>query len=248
MAASALSAAGVRVVYASGAVALDGADLAVAPGETVAVIGESGSGKTTLLRLFNRMIEPSDGEVRVGGRDVRSLDAVALRRSLGYVPQDGGLLPHWTAGRNVELVPQLLGWPPPRRRERAVELLELVGLPPARFADRYPSELSGGERQRVAIARALAADPQTILLDEPFGALDALTRRELQDELLRVEGRLRKTILLVTHDLDEAIRLSDRVAVMREGRMLQIATPADLQRRPADPYVERLLALRGGAG
>jgi osmoprotectant transport system ATP-binding protein len=242
--APALEALGVAKTYPDGTAALAGVDLAVAPGETVALVGESGSGKTTLLRLFNRLVEPSAGTVRVAGAPVAAADPVALRRSLGYVPQEGGLLPHWTAAANVELVPRLLGWEPDRRRARAAGMLELVGLDPARHGPRYPAELSGGQRQRVAIARALAADPGTILLDEPLGALDALTRLELQRHLLDLKARLGKTLLLVTHDLDEAFLLADRIGVMKNGRLLQIASPRDLAASPEPGYVADLLALR----
>ncbi len=232
--------------WADGTRALDGVSLAVAAGETLALVGESGSGKTTLLRLFNRLTEPTSGEVRVGGRAVGATDAIALRRSIGYVPQDGGLLPHWRIARNVELVPRLLGWDPRRRGERTREMLEVVGLDPVRHARRYPAELSGGQRQRVAFARALAADPPVVLLDEPFGALDALTRLELHEQFLELKRRLAKTTLLVTHDLGEAFRLGDRIGVMRGGRLLQLGRPAELLASPADDYVRQLLALRGG--
>jgi len=227
--------------YPAGVQALSDVDLSVAAGETVALIGQSGSGKTTLLRLFNRLEEPSAGEVRVRGRSVASLDPIALRRHTGYVQQEGGLLPHWTVERNVALVPALLGWPAGRRRTRVDELLDLVGLEPARFRERYPRELSGGQRQRIAFARALAADPDVVLLDEPFGALDALTRLELQEEFLRLRRRLSKTMLFVTHDLDEAFRLADRIGVMREGRLLQLAGRETLASAPADDYVRRLV-------
>ena len=172
---------------------------------------------------------------------------IELRRKTGYVQQEGGLLPHWTVERNVELVPALLRWTEDRRRARCDELLTLVGLEPARYRTRYPRELSGGQRQRVAFARALAADPDVVLLDEPFGALDALTRLELQAEFDRLRRRLSKTMLLVTHDLSEAFRLGDRIGVMREGRLLQVATPSELRDRPADDYVKRLLELGLGA-
>jgi osmoprotectant transport system ATP-binding protein len=224
--------------------ALDGVDLAVAHGETVALVGASGSGKTTLLRMFNRLEEPSGGEIRIAGRPAASLDPIELRRHTGYVQQEGGLLPHWTVARNVALVPELLGWDARRREARVHELLDLVGLPAADYRDRYPCELSGGQRQRVAVARALAADPPVILLDEPFGALDALTRRELQRAFRQLEEQIRKTMLLVTHDLDEAFLLADRVAVLRGGRLLQIDTPERLAGGPADPYVAELLGDR----
>ncbi len=238
-----LQAKGVHVTFPGNVRALAGVDLEVARGETVALIGESGCGKTTLLRLFNRLQEPTSGEVRVAGRPARSLDPIALRRQTGYVQQEGGLLPHWTVGQNVELVPSLLGQEPGLRRRRADELLDLVGLPHERYRDRHPRELSGGQRQRVAFARAVAADPEVILLDEPFGALDALTRLELQGEFLRLKRTLHKTLVLVTHDLHEAFLLGDRIAVMKEGSILQIAPPAELRAHPADGYVGRLLSL-----
>jgi osmoprotectant transport system ATP-binding protein len=241
-----LEAVDVAKTYADGTAALAGVSLAVAPGETVALVGESGSGKTTLLRTFNRMVDPSAGTVRIEGESAAGLDPIALRRRIGYVPQDGGLIPHWRIDRNVELVPRLLGWDAERRRQRTREMLELVGLKPDEHARRYPSELSGGQRQRVAIARALAADPPLILLDEPFGALDALTRLELHRQFLDLKRQLGKTIVLVTHDLSEAFRLADRIGVMRGGKLLQIGLPAELAERPADPYVSALLEMRRG--
>jgi osmoprotectant transport system ATP-binding protein len=239
-----LEALDVAKTYGDGTAALAGVTLAVQPGETVALVGESGSGKTTLLRTFNRMVEPSAGAVRVEGRSVSSLDPIALRRRIGYVPQDGGLIPHWTVERNVELVPRLLDWDRERRRARVREMLERVGLDPEVHARRYPAELSGGQRQRVAFARALAADPEVILLDEPFGALDALTRLELHRQFQDLQRTLGKTSVLVTHDLAEAFRLADRIGVMRAGRLLQLATREELANRPADPYVEALLEMR----
>ena len=240
-----LEAVEVAKTYGDGTAALAGVTLAVNPGETVALVGESGSGKTTLLRTFNRMIEPSAGAVRIEGKPAADLDPIVLRRRIGYVPQDGGLIPHWRVERNVELVPRLLGWDRDRRRERTREMLELVGLSAAQ-GGRYPAELSGGQRQRVAFARALAADPPLILLDEPFGALDALTRLELHRQFLELKSRLAKTAVLVTHDLGEAFRLADRIGVMRAGRLLQIGIPKELEERPADPYVSALLELRRG--
>ena len=231
--------------FPDGTEALRCVSLRVEAGKTVALVGESGCGKTTLLRLFNRMAEPTSGEARVRGRDVAGVDPIELRRQTGYVQQEGGLLPHWTVGRNVELVPELLGWDETRRRDSADALLDAVGLSPASYRGRYPNELSGGQRQRVAFARALAADPEVVLLDEPFGSLDALTRLELQAEFERLKRRLGKTMLLVTHDLDEAFRLGDRIAVMKEGRLLQLAAPVELAAEPADDYVRKLLALRG---
>ena len=238
---SALEAKGVVKTYPDGTAALAGVSLAIPPGETLALVGESGSGKTTLLRLFNRMVDPSEGEVRVDGRPVSELDPIALRRGIGYVPQDGGLIPHWRVERNVDLVPRLLGWDADRRKARVRQMLELVGLSPDLHASRYPTELSGGQRQRVALARALAADPPVVLLDEPFGALDALTRLELHRQFLELKKTLGKTLVLVTHDLAEAFRLANRIAVMRGGRILQIGAPEELAERPADPYVRALL-------
>ncbi len=241
-----LRASGVDKTYPGGVVALDGANLEVQEGETLALVGESGSGKTTLLRTFNRTVEPDCGQAWVHGRPVAEQDPVALRRRIGYVPQDGGLIPHWPVGENVELVPRLRGWPPERRHQRADEMLDLVGLDPAEFSQRYPRRLSGGQRQRVALARALAGEPPVVLLDEPFGALDALTRLRVRDVFKTIQRRISVTILLVTHDLDEAFDLAGRIAVMRDGRVLQAAPPADLLDRPAHPYVSELLALRRG--
>jgi osmoprotectant transport system ATP-binding protein len=239
-----LEAVGVAKTYGDGTTALGGVSLTVYPGETVALVGESGSGKTTLLRTFNRMVEPSAGEVRIEGKRAADLDPIDLRRRTGYVPQDGGLIPHWRIERNVELVPRLLGWDRDRRQKRIREMLELVGLDPQAHAGRYPTELSGGQRQRVAFARALAADPPLILLDEPFGALDALTRLELHRQFLDLKKALGKTTVLVTHDLAEAFRLADRIGVMRAGRLLQLGKPEELASKPADPYVEALLEMR----
>jgi len=239
---AALSASGVVKRY-DGRPALDGVSLDVAAGELVALVGESGSGKTTLLRSFNRLVDPDDGRITVDGADVRTLDPVELRRRTGYVPQDGGLLPHWTLRRNVALVPWLRG--EPDALARSAEALALVGLEPGRFADRYPHELSGGQRQRAALARALAGRPVVILLDEPFGALDSITRSDMQAMFLELRSRYPVGGLLVTHDLQEAARLADRVSVMRGGRIEQTAPTRDLLAHPATPYVARLLARAG---
>jgi osmoprotectant transport system ATP-binding protein len=225
-------------------VALDDLSLEVANGECLALVGESGSGKTTLLRSFNGLVRPDAGRVLVGSSDLATADLVMLRRRIGYVPQDGGLLPHWTVGRNVELVLRLQAVES-GVTERGDDALRLVGLDPALFRDRWPSELSGGQRQRVAIARALAASPSLLLLDEPFGALDAITRADLQDSFqrLRATGAARSlTCVLVTHDLHEAFLLADRIAVLRRGRLEQIGAPADLVRAPRTPYVRDLLS------
>ena len=218
------------------------ADLQVRQGETLALVGESGSGKTTLLRLFNRMVEPTSGRVLIGGIPAGELDPIGLRRRTGYVQQEGGLLPHWTVARNVGLVPALLGWDSRRTRDRTRELLDMVGLSPETYAARYPAELSGGQRQRVAVARALAAEPDVVLLDEPFGALDAITRKALQRQFHDLKTRLGKTMVLVTHDLDEAFRLADRIAVLKEGRVLRVDTPEELRRHPGNDYVRDLLS------
>jgi osmoprotectant transport system ATP-binding protein len=220
-------------------VALDSVSVTINPGECLALVGESGSGKTTLLRTFNRLIDPDNGRVLVNDVDVASTDAIALRRRIGYVPQDGGLLPHWRVQRNVELVLRLLG--DANAAEKARSALDLVGLDPSRFGGRWPRELSGGQRQRVAIARALAASPRILLLDEPFGALDAITRGELQDAFASLRAELGTTCVLVTHDLHEALLLATHVAVLRRGRVEQVANPSDLTTSPATEYVATLL-------
>ena len=223
--------------------ALTGVSLDVAPGECVALVGESGSGKTTLLRCFNRLVEPDSGTILVDDADVRQVDVVELRRHVGYVLQDGGLLPHWTVRRNVELVPWLIG--APNADGLASDALALVGFADAAVDRRYPRELSGGQRQRVAMARALAARPTVLLLDEPFGALDAITRGDLQEMFVAVRRQRPITCVLVTHDLFEAQRLADRIAVMRGGRIEQIGEPRDVIRTPATAYVARLVDKAG---
>ena len=243
-AAVALRATGVVVRYGT-VEALRDVSLTVARGECVALVGESGAGKTTLLRCFNRLSPIAAGTVEVGGRDTRALDPVGLRRRLGYVPQEGGLLPHWTVARNVGLVPWLAG--AADAGDRVAAVLDLVGLPAAAYGARYPKQLSGGQRQRVAIARALAARPDVLVLDEPFGALDALTRHEVAMAFATLRARLRLTALLVTHDLPEAFRLADRVAVMRAGRIEQCADAATLRAAPATAYVGELLTRAGVA-
>jgi osmoprotectant transport system ATP-binding protein len=213
-----VSIAGVRFSY-KGQVVLDDLDLSVAAGESVALVGRSGAGKSTLLKLINRLLLPESGTVVVDGRDTREWDPIVLRRRTGYVLQEIGLFPHLTVEENVALVPRLEGWPEARRRARAYELLELVGLPPAEFAHRWPRELSGGQRQRVGVARALAVDPPIVLMDEPFGALDSVTREELRAEFQRIRRHLRQTVIFVTHDMDEAFALGDRVCVLENGRL-----------------------------
>lgn len=228
--------------YATGgAWAVQRASLRVAEGELVALVGESGSGKTTLLKMINRLIDPDTGEVRVGGRDVRGVDPVALRRTIGYVIQHAGLLPHLSVADNIAMVPRLLGWPRADIARRVDELLALVGLPAETYRVRFPDQLSGGQRQRVGVARALAARPRLVLLDEPFGALDPVTRVGLQGELARLHRELALTTLLVTHDMVEALTLADRVVVMCAGEIRQIATPRALVAAPADAYVAKLV-------
>jgi osmoprotectant transport system ATP-binding protein len=204
---------------------LRGVTLAVNRGETVALVGRSGAGKSTLLRLVNRLLTPSAGRVTVDGRDTREWDAIRLRRQVGYVIQDVGLFPHMTIAENVAVVPRLEGWPEPRIAGRTRELLDLVGLPAAEFSARRPHQLSGGQRQRVGVARALAIDPPILLMDEPFGALDPVTRAELRDEFTRLKNRLQTTVLVVTHDIAEAFALGDRVGVLDAGELVAFDTP-----------------------
>jgi osmoprotectant transport system ATP-binding protein len=227
--------------FPDGTYALQNIEWGVQSGETMALIGESGSGKTTLLRLLNRLAEPTAGTVSIQGKAACSQDPIQLRRRLGYVPQDGGLFPHWTIRQNVCLVPQLLGWTPKQQLDQVYKLLSIVNLDPAQIAERYPIELSGGQRQRVAVARALAADPPIVLLDEPFGALDPLTRYDLQDQFLSLKARLQKTMVLVTHDISEAFRLSDRITILKEGHIHQVGTPQELLHSPATSYVHSLV-------
>jgi len=232
----------VRKMYATGVAALDGVSFSVEEGTVLVLLGRSGSGKTTALKTVNRLVEPDAGTVIVLGRETASWDPITLRRSIGYVIQEAGLLPHLTVAENVGLVPLLLGWPEAKRSTRARELLELVGLPPDRFAPLRPRQLSGGERQRVGLARALAADPPLLLMDEPFGALDPLTRRRLQDEFQALQSRLGKTVVLVTHDVPEALRLADEVAVMDGGRVLQRGTPRQIREQPQAGFVSEFIA------
>jgi osmoprotectant transport system ATP-binding protein len=220
-------------------VAVRDLSLEVRTGECLCLIGESGCGKTTTLRLINRLLEPSSGRVLVDGEDTAEVDPIRLRRRMGYVVQRGALFPHLTVRENVGLLCRLEGWPGERREARVDELLGMVRMPAEEFAERYPSELSGGQRQRVGVARALAADPPLMLMDEPFGAIDPINRERLQNEFLRLQAELRKTIVFVTHDIDEAIKMGDRIAVLQEGGILaQYASPAELLMYPANPFVE----------
>ena len=221
--------------------------LTIPAGEICCLVGPSGAGKTTAMKMVNRLIDISEGDILIGGTSVRSLDVTELRRGIGYVIQQVGLFPHMSVADNVATVPRLLGWPKQRTAERVDELLDLVELPAEDYRGRFPAQLSGGERQRVGLARALAADPPVMLMDEPFGALDPITRARLQHELLRIQHELRKTIVFVTHDIDEAILLGDRIAILREGGILaQYDTPEALLARPADDFVARFLGTDRG--
>lgn len=219
-------------------------DLEIAEGELCVLIGLSGCGKTTTLRMINRMIEADAGFIEVSGHDISRQDPVELRRHIGYVIQQVGLFPHQRIGDNIGTVPKLLGWKPARIQDRIDELLSLVGLEPAQYRNRFPRELSGGQRQRVGVARALAADPPVMLMDEPFGAIDPINRVNLQDEFLNILRKLKKTIVLVTHDIDEALKMGDRIAILNEGKVLQVATPDELLNAPVNDFVASFL----GAG
>jgi len=229
---------GVSKVYPDGTTAVRELDLTFAAGELTVLVGPSGCGKTTTMKMINRIIEPTTGRILLGGDDVTRVDPVQLRRRIGYVIQSVGLFPHQTVRKNVATVPGLLGWDKARTRDRVEELLELVGLDPRTFGDRYPHQLSGGQRQRAGVARALAADPAVLLMDEPFSAVDPIVRDRLQSEFLRLQQAVRKTIVFVTHDIEEAVRLGDRIAVMSEGGTVeQFAPPTELLGSPATPFV-----------
>lgn len=229
---------------AGGAAAVEDCSLSIEEGQFVVLLGPSGCGKTTLLKMVNRIIEPSSGRITLHGEDVRALPVTDLRRRIGYVIQQVGLFPHMTVEQNIAVVPRLLHWSRDRIDERTDMLLDLVGLPPAQYRRRRPRELSGGQQQRVGIARAMAADPAIMLMDEPFGAIDAITRARLQDELLRIQARVHKTVIFVTHDVEEALRLADVLVIMRGGRIVQAGPPRVIVGRPADAFVTALV----GAG
>jgi osmoprotectant transport system ATP-binding protein len=222
--------------------AVNDLSLSIPAGEICVLVGPSGAGKTTAMKLVNRLIDLSEGEILIDGRDVTKMNQTELRRGIGYVIQQVGLFPHMTVADNVATVPRLLGWERSRVRARVRELLELVGLDPDEDGSRYPAQLSGGQRQRVGLARALAADPPVMLMDEPFGALDPITRERLQNEFLRLHDEIRKTVIFVTHDIDEAIKMGDKIAILREGGVLaQYASPEDILTRPADDFVAQFV-------
>lgn len=222
--------------------AVDSVTLTVERGETVALIGTSGCGKTTTLKTINRLVDATAGSVRLNGEDVLDKDLIRLRRNIGYVVQRGGLFPHMTVARNVGLLCHLDAWSQDKTRERVFTLLEMVNLPPDSYAHRYPHELSGGQRQRVGVARALAYDPEFVLMDEPFGALDPITRDKLHSEFLKIESIAQKTIVLVTHDMGEAFKLAHRVALMHKGRIVQVGTEAEFREAPANAFVQEFLS------
>ncbi|MGE5485847.1 MAG: ABC transporter ATP-binding protein [Ignavibacteriales bacterium] len=231
----------VTKVYPGHPPAVSNLDLEVAKGEFLVLIGPSGCGKTTTLKMVNRLVKHTSGTIRLWGRDIGEFDDVHIRRSIGYVIQQIGLFPHLTIADNIGIVPRLLKWRRPEIEKRVDALLELVHMDPAMYRKRYPRELSGGQQQRIGVLRALAAEPDIILMDEPFGALDPITRESLQDELKNLQMRLRKTIVFVTHDIDEALKLGDRIVIMRSGEVLQEGTPEDILRHPAGEFVERFI-------
>lgn len=226
---------------------VDDVSLVVDEGEFCVLIGSSGSGKSTMLKMINRLIPHSAGSIRVDGEDVSRVNVEDLRRQMGYVIQSIGLFPHWTVERNIGTVPELLGWPKARIRDRTAELLDLLQLDPEDFLGKYPHQLSGGQQQRIGVARALAADPHVLLMDEPFGALDPITREALQDEIARIHRDSRKTIIFVTHDMEEALKLASRVAILDHGRLVQVGTPLELLREPANDFVRDFVG-RGDYG
>jgi len=231
----------VSKTYPDGTKAVRNLSFEIKKGEIVVLIGPSGCGKTTTMKMINRLIPHTEGTITIGGRDISKEDPVSLRRNIGYVIQQIGLFPHYTVEENIALIPTLKGWNREKKKQRVEELLNMVGLDPAQFAKRYPKELSGGQQQRVGVARALATDPEIVLMDEPFGALDPITREQLQDELLSLQRKMRKTIVFVTHDMDEALKMGDRIAVMKDGALLQFDTPDKLLMEPAHGFVEQFI-------
>lgn len=232
----------VSKVYGNGSHAVRDISFGVKTGEVLVLLGTSGSGKTTTMKMVNRLIEPSTGRISIDGQDIIERDPVELRLEIGYAIQQVGLFPHMTIEENIDVVPNLLGWSQPKRKSRIDDLLNMVRLDPAEFKHRYPGQLSGGQRQRVGVARALAGDPPIVLMDEPFGALDPLTRDELQKEFRQLQERLRKTVIFVTHDIFEAFELGDRIAILEQGRLAQIGTPEELIHSPASEFVTRFIS------
>ena len=228
----------VTKVYGDGTVAIEDVSFTVDEGTTTVLVGPSGCGKTTTMKLVNRLIDPTEGTVRFDGTDIAELDPIQLRRDIGYVIQEIGLFDHMTVEQNIATVPDLLGWDEERKTRRVTELLELMDMPPADFRDQYPRGLSGGQRQRVGVARALAADPDVLLMDEPFGALDPITRENLQDEFLDIQEEIDTTILFVTHDIDEALKMGDRIALFEVGDIVQYATPREILENPKNQFVK----------
>ncbi len=221
--------------------AVDSCSCEVESGQLVVILGPSGCGKTTLLKMVNRLYEPTAGKIYLDSTDIRQMKVTELRQHIGYVIQQSGLFPHMTSAQNIAVVPKLLGWSQAKIKPRVDELLTLIKLPPEEYRDRYPSQLSGGQQQRVGLARALAGDPNVMLMDEPFGAIDAITRTGLQDEILRLQRQLKKTILFVSHDVEEALRLADRILIMQSGQIIQYDTPFNILTRPANAFVHDLV-------
>ncbi len=234
-----------RKVFGTSTIAVDSLSFELGEGQTLALIGTSGCGKTTTLKMLNRLVEPSSGQIEVLGKNILEQDPVQVRRHMGYVIQGGGLFPHWSVERNIGLVPSLLDWPAERIADRVEQLLQLVDLDAATYRQRFPAELSGGQRQRVGICRALAGEPPVVLLDEPFSALDPITREQLQQEFLRLKQIVKKTMVFVTHDIKEAFLLADQVIVMDEGVVQQQGTPEEIRARPASEFVRRFVERQG---
>lgn len=228
-------------VYPGGVTAVNEVSFDIPEGETLVLLGTSGSGKSTILRLVNRLIELSSGKISIDGEDIRNKNPIELRRSMGYAIQHIGLFPHMTIAENIAVVPKLFGWDRKRLEKRTSELLEMTGLNPDDFMNRFPSQLSGGQKQRIGVARALAADPPVVLMDEPFGALDPITREQLQNEFLELESNLKKTIIFVTHDVFEAVKMGDRIALLNNGSLEQLASPSELIENPANDFVDSFL-------
>ncbi len=230
-----------RKVFSPNIVAVDDISFSLKEGETLCLIGTSGCGKTTTLKMLNRILEPSSGEIHLLGKNILEQDRIEVRRRIGYVIQRGGLFPHWTVAQNISLVPRLLKWSPEKIKSRVEEMLNLVDLSPVEYIDRYPAQLSGGQQQRIGIARALAADPPVVLFDEPFSALDPITRKQIQEEFLALKKKVHKTSVFVTHDVREAFLLGDKILLMKQGKMEQYGTPEELQNSPANEFVRNFI-------